>query len=223
MTEKLTGLAIAMLLVGGLSSVAGSVLNTKETRRDFEFVGMNEAVDPVIRVEVVAGDDFVFHARQFMDERSAAALERSVEITLEQVEKVMSLHEDRLADLEESLAEVEEMERIPEALREEMRVEISLEIHRAEREVRRVVREAERLHAEKIAAAATAHAESVASSFSSRAASAAEVEPLPPVSRALPLPPISPEAHACSDKDKKSKEKGSKDGKEGFLEALSYV
>jgi hypothetical protein len=40
---------------------------------------------------------------------------------------------------------------------------------------------------------------------------------------ALPLPAVTPEKQACSDKDKKSKEKGSKDGKEGFLEALSYV
>ena len=207
-TEKLTGLAVAMLLVGGLSSVAGSLMNTKESRRDFEFAAMNEAVDPFVRVEVVDGSDFVFHAREFMDERSAEALERSMEFSLLQLEEVMSLHEERLEDLEETLAEIEEIDRVPEALREEMRVEISLQIRRAEREVRRVMAEVRRVHAEKVAAAVR---------------EVETVKPALPKLPALTLPLVTPEKQACDQKDKKSGEKGSKDGKEGFLEALSFV
>ncbi|WP_417317281.1 hypothetical protein [Emcibacter sp.] len=208
-TEKLTGLAIAILVVGGLSSVVGSLLNTSETRRDFEFVALNEAVDPLMRVEAVEDRDFVFHSRQFMDERSAEALERAMEYGLAQLEKVMSLHENRLASLEEYLEEIEEIERIPEPLREEMRVEVALEIRRAEREVRRVLAEVRRLHVEKAAAAVRAR------EIPERAA--------PPKPPAFPLPHVTPERQACDQNEEKPKEKGSKDGKEGFMEALSFV
>ncbi|WP_321393391.1 hypothetical protein [Emcibacter sp.] len=235
-TEKLTGLAVAMLLVGGLSSATGSLLNRSNDRLDYDFVAFDNdfsAFDdfaaPVIRVEAVEGLDKMFFPREFMDERSAEALEQSLEYGLAQAEELLNLHESKLEALETTLEDVLDMPRIPEPLRAEMISEISMQIRQAEREVRRTMAETRRAMAETARAGAESH-RAVAEAARARV-EAAEAAPaieqarpkLAPLQKLLPLPPVTPERQACGDRKKSDEEKGSKDGKEGFMEALSFV